>query len=143
MTSLRSTSFVRGKGFTLLELLVVIGIVSILISLLAVSFAAIQTRSRDARRREDMKAIQDSLEQYYANNSFVYPADTVSCKAAISSYIKQSLPIDPKTGDDYSITCIGVSYCICSTLEAGNGNALAEDCSSWGDGDFYCVGSLQ
>lgn len=131
------------RGFTLLELLVVVGIISILAALLTVSFAAVQTRSRDSRRREDMKSVQDSLEQYYANNSFVYPSDSGTCKAAISSYIKQSLPVDPKTGSDYDITCTTTSYCICATLEAGNGNSTVTDCTGWADGNYYCVGSLQ
>ena len=88
----------------------VVGIVSILAALLTVSFSAVQTRSRDSRRREDMKSVQDALEQYYANSGFVYPSDSGTCKTAISSYIKQSLPVDPKSGDDYNIVSTTSSY---------------------------------
>lgn len=134
------------RGFTLLELLVVVGIVSILVALLTVSFTAIQMRSRDTRRREDLKVIQDSLEQYYANNSFDYPADSGSCKTAVTTYIKQGLPKDPKSGADYSFVCALDSFCVCADLEVtgiGAGNSTLSNCSSWGDGDYYCVGSLQ
>jgi len=54
------------KGFTLIELLVVISIIGILISLGAVSFTTAQKKSRDTRRKSDMKQIQTALEQCYS-----------------------------------------------------------------------------
>jgi prepilin-type N-terminal cleavage/methylation domain-containing protein len=104
------------RGFTLLELLVVIGIIAILLGFAAVSFAAAQKKARDARRREDLKSIQNALEQYYAENSFVYPVD---CSDA-STYISGgSWPQDPVAGSSYTEACAAASYTVTATLEQG------------------------
>lgn len=135
------------KGFTLLELLVVVGIISILVALMAVTFSVIQARSRDARRREDLKAMQDALEQYYSNNGFVYPVGTVACNTGIESFMKSTAPVDPKTGLAYDpLLCEVDNFCICAQLEAlgvGAGNSTLNDCASWGNGNYYCVANLQ
>ena len=59
----------RKNGFSLLELLVVISIIGILIAISAVGFTTAQKRGRDARRRGDLKAWQDALEQTYAEHT--------------------------------------------------------------------------
>lgn len=61
------------KGFTLLEILVVIGIIAILVALGATSYSTAQKKARDARRKSDLKSIQNALEQYYSICNFQYP----------------------------------------------------------------------
>ena len=60
------------KGFTLIELLVVILIIGILLSVGTVSYGNAQKKTRDARRKTDLKAIQQALQQYYNKNG-TYP----------------------------------------------------------------------
>ncbi|MBI3954530.1 type II secretion system protein [Candidatus Collierbacteria bacterium] len=141
----------NSKAFTLLELLVVIGIVAVLVSLAAVSYNAAQQRSRDARRRSDLKAIQGALEQYYGAsvNSYSYPGSAANCMSEIPDYLSSSLPVDPSDGSNYTYSCTSSSYCICDQLEVSNtGNALDTNCNSgsWGTGTnyvYYCVANLQ
>lgn len=64
------------KGFTLLEMLIVIGIIAILVAMGAVSYSTAQKKARDARRRADITAIQKAMEQYYAICHFKYPVIT-------------------------------------------------------------------
>ncbi len=59
-------------GFTLVELLVVIAIIGILASIVTVSVAGAQKKSRDSKRIGDLKVIQVALATYYAQNNF-YP----------------------------------------------------------------------
>ena len=61
------------KSFTLLEMLVVIGIIAILVSLGFASYSTVQKKARDAKRQGDLKAAQQIMEQCYSVNSFQYP----------------------------------------------------------------------
>lgn len=118
-------------GFTLLELLVVIGIIGILVGLGAVSYSTAQKKARDAKRKSDLQTLQNCLEQYYSyNNNFKYPVstndsdiqttDTFNCG---TSTISIQDPLD-NTTYYYTLTNTDATnqstYTICATaLEAG------------------------
>ena len=138
------------KGFTLLELLVVIGIIGVLTALATVAYSTTQQSGRNARRKQDLVAIQNALEQYYSVTNFSYPIG--ACNVA-TTYLKSSWPTDPAgtvsapvayTGDT---ACTATAYCICATMEGSKGgNAQATDCAAanWiENGAYYCVGNLQ
>lgn len=63
-----------GAGFTLIEILVAISIVSIVFGVILTSAAAIAKSSRDTQRKADLKNIQSALQQYYADQNF-FPDD--------------------------------------------------------------------
>ncbi len=52
------------KGFTLLELLVVIGIMVLLVGMFTIYFTNAQKKTRDAKRKEDLRQIAQALELY-------------------------------------------------------------------------------
>ena len=58
----------KRTGFTLVELLVVISIVSLLSSVVLASLNSARSKSRDARRVADLKQLQLALELYYDAN---------------------------------------------------------------------------
>lgn len=55
------------KGFTLVELLVTIGIIGIIATVTVVSVNSARVKARDAARFADIKAIQTSLALYYSD----------------------------------------------------------------------------
>lgn len=57
------------KGFTIIELVLVIVIVLILAVIFAASYNGIRTRERDSERRSEVTLIQSKLETYYAKFS--------------------------------------------------------------------------
>jgi len=64
------------KGFTLIELLVVIGILAILLAivLIAINPAKQFGQANDTKRRSDVNAILNAIDQYMADNKGVPPA---------------------------------------------------------------------
>ena len=109
------------KSFTLLEMLVVIGIIAILVSLGTSSYSTAQKKARDARRKSDLKAIQNALEQYYSVCGYSYPApDSGSVPTSIActdpaTTIMSSVPADPKSATRYTMTQSADSdYSICA-----------------------------
>jgi prepilin-type N-terminal cleavage/methylation domain-containing protein len=142
LSSLRQKKYQR--GFTLLELLVVISIIAILIALASVSFTTAQKKSLNARRRGDMKSVQNTFEQYYAANSSAYAA----CATMASGFSTGSLPADPKNISPYTytFTCdtTAQTYCVCARLENENGNSSDSSCTFVSSGGtFFCVKNLQ
>jgi len=73
------------KAFTLLEMLVVIGIIAILVTIGFASYSTVQKKARDAKRQSDLKAAQQVMEQCYSVNSFAYPAITDDGAGTVSS----------------------------------------------------------
>ena len=65
-------SYKKEKGFTIVELLIVIVVIGILATLVIVTFSGIQQRARDTQRQTDINAIQGHLEAYYASTG-TYP----------------------------------------------------------------------
>lgn len=69
MTSLQRKN---EKGFTIIELLIVIVVIGILAALVITTFAGVQRRARNTERETDIKALHSQLEAYYAQQGY-YP----------------------------------------------------------------------
>lgn len=61
------------RGFTIVELLIVIVVIGILAALVIVTYTGIQQRARDTERKTDINAIHGQVEAYYAQTGS-YPA---------------------------------------------------------------------
>jgi len=104
--------FSRARGFTIVELLVVIVVIGILASITLVSYAGITQRAAAVTLKSDLKNASTKLSLYNVTNSS-YPADLASATAA------DVLPKSPNTTFQYTLT--GSSYCLSATSpQAGN-----------------------
>lgn len=110
------------KSFTLLEMLVVIGIIAILVSLGFASYSTVQKKARDAKRKGDLSAMQKVLEQCYSINNYTYPAitgnDTTSASTNCTSLGGPSITFTDPTTKTYTVTGgAGATYSVSVTLE--------------------------
>ncbi len=80
------------KGFTLVELVIVIAIMGFLMSIVVVSFNNVRAQSRDQRRISDMASIQLALEQYFNKNG-QYP---ITISQLLSSEFLSTVPTSPQ-----------------------------------------------
>ena len=57
--------FRRKKAYTLVEILIVISIIAILATIIIISFINAQAKSRDSKRRADVRTIANALQAYH------------------------------------------------------------------------------
>lgn len=96
------------KGLTLVELLVVIGVIAILASVMVFVIDPITQfkKGRDTRRKADLSQIQAALEFYRADQGY-YPSSLPSCgnpfTSGTTTYLAK-VPCDPTASPPYTYT---------------------------------------
>ena len=135
----------RQLGFTLFELLVSISIIGIMTALATVAYSGAQKKARDARRVEDIKSIQTAAEQYYSQNSYIYPANDTTPWTGGGQNILEVFPKDPKTSVNYVYTYTAASntYVVYALLEGTGGNSNSSACNIGTVGAYYCAKNQQ
>lgn len=86
-------AYKMNKGFTLVELLVVLSILALLLTLAVPKYFTSIEKAKDATLKQDLNTLRESLDKYYADNG-KYPNtldDLIEHK-----YIRK-LPVDPIT----------------------------------------------
>ena len=82
----------RGQGgWTLIELVIVMAIITVLASLATVGARNAVTLSREATLKEDLFRMRDAIDQYYADKG-KYPADL---QALVTDQYMREVPVDP------------------------------------------------
>ena len=80
-------------GFTLIELMVVIALISVLAGMGVVMYRNSVQRAKEAVLREDLFRMRDAIDQYYADKA-KYPA---SLESLVSDGYLRHVPVDPIT----------------------------------------------
>lgn len=120
------------RGFTLVELLIVISIISILAVIGTVVFQGITKGARDSRRKADISAISKAYEvKYQTTGSYQAVSD--------ADFSQGKKPTDPLGGDYYNNRATDNSaYRVCAALE----NNPQRTCSAPST-NCYCASSAQ
>lgn len=81
------------KGFTILELLIVIAVIAILVGIALPRFKGMQDEGNIAKAKGELRTIQTAAESYYIHKS-VMPALT-DLTTAVPNIVGATLPKDP------------------------------------------------
>ena len=82
------------QGWTLVELLIVISLITVLAGIALAGYRTAVTRSREAVMKEDLFRMRDAIDQYFADKS-EYPS---TLDALVSEGYLRHIPEDPLTG---------------------------------------------
>ncbi len=109
---------IKNKGFTLVELLVVMTIVAILAGLALTSYQGARKNARDGKRKADLEQIRSALEMCYADEGS-YPTSIYASVSCGGQTYLSSTPKDPITDAKYSYLpgATFVTYQLCASLE--------------------------
>jgi prepilin-type N-terminal cleavage/methylation domain-containing protein len=151
------------KGFTLIEVLIVVSIIGILASVVLVGLGEFRKRGRDTRRIADLQQVRNALELYYSKCG-IYPG-TPACGSGapagdwvtgVSASLTgagigvSSIPRDPLATRTYTYGVSGdnQSYVLRAVLEDVNhpslkddvdGTVYGVDCADSASAGNYCV----
>ena len=128
------------KGFTLMEILISMGIIAIMVVIGLVSYASVNRRSRDTKRKADIEQVRSALELYKSDFGYYpglasggswAPIADLRSYLVTNSYIS-ALPEDPKdiTNNYYQISMTNSApdaggttryygYCLSAVIEQG------------------------
>lgn len=149
----------RQTGFTLVELLIVIAIISLLATVGVVTYAGLQKDAKDAKRKADIETISTVLESNYTPGLNPYPS------ASGSLFTEGFIPTPPAgtlnslgtpetsyifvsvadSNNWVSTVAGGNRYKVCAHLEKPTGNALDEAGTfiNTNNGAYFCKANQQ
>lgn len=135
------------RGFTMLELLIVIAIIGVMSTLAIVGLTGAQAHARDGRRKSDLETVRSALELYRADcdryppagnssGSFSFTAgsnfkltgtnSSSTARCSRSTTYLNLVPSDPTSSGRYlySVAADGSTYSLCSYLELHAGMSV-------------------
>lgn len=89
--SLKSTNYTRVRGFTLIEVMVVVVILGILAALIVPKIMSRPEQARLVKVKQDILAIQSALDLYKLDNS-IYPSTDQGLQALVSKPTTAPVP---------------------------------------------------
>ena len=100
----------RDKGFTLIELMIVIAIIAILAAILIPNFMHARAAAQTGGCEGNVKMIATGMEEYAVDNQGTYgPGGTVTSQLLGTPYLAIT-PKDPVNGSNYSVNTTPGTY---------------------------------
>lgn len=145
----------KNKGISLIEILVVVAIISIITLLMIPNILTARLKSRDAKRKIELKQIQMALEMYKKDNNNNYPptqpsGSDIGKVSSTNKYLQDKLypyypkfpldPADPIYYFHYEANGGGYPYLLCTYLEYDGDSDKSTNARGWGGLWTVCGG---
>lgn len=92
VTTMMSRTMTR-RGFTLIEMLVVLSVIGLLLSIAAPSYLGHIDRARDLALKQDLKTVRDSIDKFQADRG----RGPTDLSELVTAHYLRELPVDPVT----------------------------------------------
>jgi general secretion pathway protein G len=86
-------TIVRARGFTLIEMLVVLGVIGMLLSIVAPRYLAHVDHARDLALKQDLRTMRDAIDKFTADRA----RDPADLAELVSTGYLREVPADPLT----------------------------------------------
>jgi type IV pilus assembly protein PilA len=124
------------EGFTLIELLVVVVIIGVLVAIAVPVYLSYRQGAADKSAQSDVRGAISTVEQYYTDNSNVYPASVTADNATgTNPTIPLGSTLKITLSDKTKLAFVKISesvYRVCATNGGGSGKWYLYDSSVGG-----------
>jgi prepilin-type N-terminal cleavage/methylation domain-containing protein len=124
------------KGFTLIELVIVLAIAALILAGVLIAVSGAQKSRRDTQRKNDLSTMASYMEQYASNHQGSFPTSDAEWRTNANSFTKTYIPAtsnlkDPLSGNAYSFQSFGTApNCSASGIGAGPAKVYLESTGS-------------
>jgi general secretion pathway protein G len=81
------------RGFTLIEMLVVLSVIALLLSLVAPAYISHIDRAQELTLKQNLKTVRATIDQFHADHA----RDPVDLAELVATHYLHDLPVDPVT----------------------------------------------
>jgi len=140
----------RRRGFTLIELMIVIAIIAILAGILIPNFMHARDESQTSACEGNLKQLAAALEEYAVDNAGNYPATGVMTAGFMPVTYIANYPLDPVNASLYNFTNGATADCPAAAgtksyeiIDNGGHNAAVkiDNAPAGAKTIFYCSGA--
>ena len=131
----------RKYGFTIIEVVLVLGIAGLIFLMMMIALPALQRQQRDTKRKEDIDSLISNIKKYQTNNRGTLPINSVdnsnNWKSFEEKYMKDGFE-DPSSGEPYKLSVYNCEGSVDNTCSDGEAKSAVESAisSSFEDNNF-------
>ena len=106
MNTLHRQDNVSGRGFTIIEVVLVLAIAALIFLMVFIALPALQRSQRDVARKNDLNRVQSSITTYQSNSRGALPTDwTTGASSFPTRYLRvNGESFSDPNGTDYTFT---------------------------------------
>jgi prepilin-type N-terminal cleavage/methylation domain-containing protein len=135
--------FKNSKGFTLIEVVLVLAIAGLLLTLVFLAVTGAQKSRRDAVRKNDLSRIAAQLDAYASNNKGDYPTSSALWDNFWTGYVVTGNFIDPTTAVIYTKGFFSTGNSNPAVAAVPSGGGATVDLEVSGHQYHVCIGLEQ